>query len=983
MSFTLHAFVWACLQIGALGGCVLVVAWLFRGSRPQWISSLLAGACIAMLIVAGIALIPTGQWTIVSQAHVEEMKQHDLAVSSSGLDEGVEIDREPSPDTIETQDSAPRKHSENSLYSVHMLVSKTLHRFDQRVRDSEPLQEPAQSNAKSGVVIALISGLVCMLLLWLSSYLYIRRVFRHSTLIEDCEMLGLVDCYAKKFALSSTPLLRESSLIATGATVGWLHPTIFLHSDWRKWSEREIAAVVAHELAHVCRRDYLWVVIATWTKIVLFFHPVVHVLVQRMRAEQELAADQLAAGKIGDARAYGRALASLALRSQPHLQASSPKLGSMLAIGQICVTRRVMMLRKGFLKPIQTRSRLCFAILLAGACTAIPFTGLRGSIQEGSNDFSATEKVVEPTTESEKSDKDKPETNEVALDQSSLSFEGSMVYRPGRLRAGEFGAEAAWIQDWFTASIIGKPIPDKAVLYGKSYVGLRWDDETRQHGRLDLSANVTEADASLPGQMQSMNNFPFSVFSRSATSRVVATRDFHGRALLGLTESPTSDSPEKWMIDDELGYFIGSLEDAERFALGQRSTLDAIPQVFRDDYTKAAFAMVYADCNQWAKRVESFISRSPRESEFKIAVPLLRDLQQLGLFVDGCKSPACTLRAVTGNAKEAEQLAKRVGGLLEVAKLAIAESKTANEDDASSEMTRSMIETMTISVTGSEVSFNFDILISSFDDQSAFAFVNRFYAGWQSPFFSYALDSAKATEKVAYVMPNDDYPKTPGLFSQTIDAKNYRGKMVEFQVDMLCDELGYANSGAFVWASRHEEVSQQIYGERKPMKSGAAYTNHKMLAARTMAMDGVSTFRAAMDAERTRVQATNDGGLQTNSSTGHLARSQTNDKESWQTVTVRVLVPEDAEHISFGCYSKNRIVKVRSAQFDEVSLKDASTAGNVLGQDAVADVPFNLLIVPGYKIEPAPINLDFGVSSRASVGVAEQPSKADSSPTKR
>ena len=48
-------------------------------------------------------------------------------------------------------------------------------------------------------------------------------------------------------------------------------------------------------------------------------------------------------------------------------------------------------------------------------------------------------------------------------------------------------------------------------------------------------------------------------------------------------------------------------------------------------------------------------------------------------------------------------------------------------------------------------------------------------------------------EKVAYVMPNDDYPKMPGLFSQTIDAKNYRGKMVEFQVDMLCDELGYAN----------------------------------------------------------------------------------------------------------------------------------------------------------------------------------------------
>lgn len=983
MSFTSHAFIWACLQIAALGGFALIVAWFFRGSRPQGISALLTGVCIAILLIAAIAVFPEGQWTIVTQTHFEEIQNDDqtapLEVSNSltNFDQQSNLgDR-----TVKSHQHVSLIKDENLLNSVHLLVSRALLRFDRHVRESQDSETPVSRPSSKSFMLALIAGMVLMMLLWLSSWLYLRRVFRSSVPINDPAMLSLVDEYSRGFAFDAPPVVRESSLIEVGATVGWIRPTIFLHSDWKTWSEQERAAVIAHELAHVYRRDYLWVVIATWAKVLLFFHPVVHILVQRLRAEQELAADQLAAGKVGNARAYGRALASLALRVQPSLKASSPKLGSMLAIGQICVTRRVIMLRQGSLKPIQSKSRLCFAILLAGACSAIPFTGLRGSAQEGSNDPAAT--AVTPTSLPKSSDNATSESKNANTESSSLSFEGAMVYRPGRLRAGEFGAEAAWIQDWFTASIVGKPIPDKAVLYGRSYVGLRWDDETREHGRLDLSANVTEANSTLPGQMQSMSNFIVSVFSRPAPDRVVANREVHGRSLVGITESPTSDVPEKWMIDDEQGFFIGSLDDAERFTQGQRLALDAIPQVFRDDYTKAAFAMVYSDCGQWANRIESFTSGSPRESEFKLAVSLLRDVKQMGLFVDGCKSPACTIRVITANDKEAEQLAKRVGGLLEVAKLAIRESKSANEEEAINEFERSVIETIALEVQGNEVVFSFDIFALTIDNQSAFAYVNRFYRGWQIMHFSDLANASTLADKVAYVMPNDDHPKLPGLFSQTINAKSYRGKRVTFEIDMQCDEQGYMSSGAFVWASRHEEVSKQIYGDRKPIKTGGAYTNHRMLAARTMAMDGVSTFRSAMDAERTRTQATNDGTWTTDSRTGLQARPLSNDKESWQTVTVSVLVPEDAEHLSFGCYSKNRIVKVRNGNFKVSDVNKAGSEGDALGYDAVSEVPFNLLVVPGYQIESTPSNLDFSVLSNTSVGVAEQPAKTDSSSIKR
>ncbi len=326
------------------------------------------------MLIAAIAVFPKGQWTIVTQTHFEEIQNDDqtapLEVSNSltNFDQQSNLgDR-----TVKSHQHVSLTKDENLLNSVHLLVSRALLRFDRHVRESQDSETPVPRPSTKSFMLALIAGMVLMMLLWLSSWLYLRRVFRRSVPINDPAMLSLVDEYSRGFEIDAPPVVRESSLIEVGATVGWIRPTIFLHSDWKTWSEQERAAVIAHELAHVYRRDYLWVVIATWAKVLLFFHPVVHILVQRLRAEQELAADQLAAGKVGNARAYGRALASLALRVQPSLKASSPKLGSMLAIGQICVTRRVIMLRQGSLKPIQSKSRLGFAILLAGACSAIP-----------------------------------------------------------------------------------------------------------------------------------------------------------------------------------------------------------------------------------------------------------------------------------------------------------------------------------------------------------------------------------------------------------------------------------------------------------------------------------------------------------------------------------------------------------------------------------------------------------------------------------
>ncbi len=189
----------------------------------------------------------------------------------------------------------------------------------------------------------MLIGLCAMTLLWCSSWLYIRKILRLSREIHDDEILSLVSLHSKALGLKRSPVIRESRGVPVGATVGWHRVTVLLHTDWKNWTEQERSAVIAHELAHASRHDFFWVVIASWTRILLFFHPFVHALIHRWRMEQELAADQLAAGVVGNAKAYGRALASLALRNDQNRAASNLQLSSMLTAGHICVTRRVMM----------------------------------------------------------------------------------------------------------------------------------------------------------------------------------------------------------------------------------------------------------------------------------------------------------------------------------------------------------------------------------------------------------------------------------------------------------------------------------------------------------------------------------------------------------------------------------------------------------------------------------------------------------------
>lgn len=121
----------------------------------------------------------------------------------------------------------------------------------------------------------------------------------------------------------NTPVrIVDAGLACTPTVLGWRRPLIVLPVPAiAGLTTEQVEAVLAHELAHVRRHDYLINMAQTMVEGLLFCHPGVWWLSRRIRAEREHACDDLAVGICNDRVGYAEALAELETfrRHQPRL----------------------------------------------------------------------------------------------------------------------------------------------------------------------------------------------------------------------------------------------------------------------------------------------------------------------------------------------------------------------------------------------------------------------------------------------------------------------------------------------------------------------------------------------------------------------------------------------------------------------------------------------------------------------------------------
>jgi uncharacterized protein involved in exopolysaccharide biosynthesis len=115
-----------------------------------------------------------------------------------------------------------------------------------------------------------------------------------------------------RLGVSRPVRLLKSALVEVPTVIGWLRPVILVPAAILSGlTPQQLEAILAHELAHVRRHDYLVNAFQCLVETLMFYHPVAWWISRCIREERENCCDDLVIEVCGDRLAYARALAAM------------------------------------------------------------------------------------------------------------------------------------------------------------------------------------------------------------------------------------------------------------------------------------------------------------------------------------------------------------------------------------------------------------------------------------------------------------------------------------------------------------------------------------------------------------------------------------------------------------------------------------------------------------------------------------------------
>lgn len=125
--------------------------------------------------------------------------------------------------------------------------------------------------------------------------------------------------------------LLVSSLVQVPTVIGWLRPVILIPVGALAGVPSEhIEALLAHELAHIRRHDYLINILQSIAEATLFYHPATWWISHNIRIDRENCCDDIAVAITGDPLAYAQALTNLESHRSAHLAPALAANGGLL-----------------------------------------------------------------------------------------------------------------------------------------------------------------------------------------------------------------------------------------------------------------------------------------------------------------------------------------------------------------------------------------------------------------------------------------------------------------------------------------------------------------------------------------------------------------------------------------------------------------------------------------------------------------------------
>ncbi|HTM24356.1 MAG TPA: M56 family metallopeptidase [Vicinamibacterales bacterium] len=166
-------------------------------------------------------------------------------------------------------------------------------------------------------ILAWLAGVTVLTLRLMTGWLWVQRLRTHGVSRAEPSWERMLVRLSRRLHIRRTIALLESAHVDVPTVIGWVKPVVLLPaSALGGLAPLQLEAILAHELAHIRRHDYLVNLLQTLVETLLFYHPAVWWLSRRIRIERENCCDDLAVSLCGDPVAYANALADLeSLRS--------------------------------------------------------------------------------------------------------------------------------------------------------------------------------------------------------------------------------------------------------------------------------------------------------------------------------------------------------------------------------------------------------------------------------------------------------------------------------------------------------------------------------------------------------------------------------------------------------------------------------------------------------------------------------------------
>jgi VWFA-related protein len=182
------------------------------------------------------------------------------------------------------------------------------------------------------IVVALwLAGVLCFSIRLIGGWRFTARLRSAANPAMAAWQQSLASL-ASALGIRRSVLLLVSPLVEVPVVMGWLRPAILVPIEFLMgFPAEQVRALLAHELAHVLRNDYLANILQGVAETILFYHPAVWWISKQIRLERENCCDDLAVAATGDVEAYARALADLETRLlHPFSAAMAANGGSLL-----------------------------------------------------------------------------------------------------------------------------------------------------------------------------------------------------------------------------------------------------------------------------------------------------------------------------------------------------------------------------------------------------------------------------------------------------------------------------------------------------------------------------------------------------------------------------------------------------------------------------------------------------------------------------